>query len=227
MTPSWLLGLLAAIMLATAAASVARVVARPLLAGRPWRPVQAGTDVDLANALMGIAMAGMLVSSLTTLPSVLWEVLFGLLTAWFACRAWADARSVRGMAADRCTLHVLHCAAMLYMFLALGPPATGGAGMGGMGGPAAMATVSYPTLAGAFVLLLLGYGVWDLNQLSGKRYSLGGAGAAAGGPATGTLVPGSAESGTTARAFLLAPGTRAGWDVVLGIVMAFMLVIMI
>ncbi|MCW2929441.1 MAG: hypothetical protein JWM19_403 [Actinomycetia bacterium] len=86
MTPTWLLDLLAAIMLVIAAASAARVVARPLLAGRPWRLVQSGTDVDLANAAMGIAMAGMFTSGLTTLPNVVWEVLFGLLTAWFAYR---------------------------------------------------------------------------------------------------------------------------------------------
>jgi hypothetical protein len=232
MTPSWLLDLLAAIMLAIAAASAARIVARPLLAGRPWRPVQAGTDVDLANLLMGIAMAGMFTSSLTTLPSGAWEVLFGLLTAWFAYRARADARSVRGMAADRCTLHVVHCAAMLYMFLALGTATSSGGdmgGMGGMGGSAAMPTLSYPTLAGVFVLLLIGYGVWDLNQLSSRRYSLGGAGAWADGPATGIAASGTAASGRepAVRAFLLAPETRVGWDVVLGIAMAFMFVIMI
>ncbi len=238
MTPSWLLDLVAAIMAAIAAASVARVVARPPLAGRPWRPVQAGADVDLANALMSIAMAGMLASSLSTLPNVAWEVIFGLLTAWFAYRAWADTRSVREMATDRCTLHVVHCAAMLYMFLALGGPANGGGVMGGMGGPAVQ-TLSYPTVAGAFVLLLVGYSVWDLNQLSGRRYSLGGAGAVAGGPATGTVATGTVASGTVAspavapgrglavQAFLLAPETRAGWDVALGMAMALMLVIMI
>jgi len=158
---------------------------------------------------MGVAMAGMFTSSLTTLPNVAWEVLFGLLTAWFAYRGWADTRSVRGAAADRCTLHVVHCAAMLYMFLALGTAAAGGGGTGGMSGPA----LRYPTLAGVFVLLLVAYPAWDLNQLSGRRYSLGGAGIIAGGPAV--------------RAFLLAPATRAGWDVVFGIAMAFMLVIMI
>jgi hypothetical protein len=226
MTPAWLLDLLAAIMLVIAAVSAARVVARPLLAGRPWRPVQAGTDVDLANAAMGIAMAGMFASGLTALPNVAWEVLFGLLTAWFAYRAWADARSVRGIAAERCTLHVVHCAAMLYMFLALGAPAASG---GGMGGPAAHA-LTYPTLAGAFVVLLVGYGVWDLNQLSGGRSSAG----VAGGPATGTVPSATVSSATVVagrdpvvRAFLLGPGSRIGWDVVLGIAMAFMLVIMI
>jgi len=213
MTPSWLLDLLAVIMLAISAASLARIAARPLLAGQPWRPVQAGADVDLANALMGVAMAGMFTSSLTTLPDVAWEVLFGLATAWFAYRAWADARSVRGIAADRCTLHVVHSAAMLYMFLALGAAAPGGGGMGGMGSQAATPALSDPTIAGAFVVLLVGYAVWDLNQLSSRRYRLGAAGTTAG--------------GTAARAFVLAPETRAGWDVVLGIAMAFMLVIMI
>ena len=227
MTPSWLLDLLAAVMLAIAAASAARVAARPLLAGRPWRPVQAGTDVDLANAAMGVAMAGMFTPGLRTLPAVLWDVIFGLLTAWFAYRAWADARSVRGMAADRCTLHVVHCGAMLYMFLALGAlaPASGSGGMGGTGAQA----LSYPTLAGAFVLLLLGYSVWDLNQLSGRRSSVGGAGALAGGLVPGTVASPAVASGRgpAARAFLLAPAVRAGWDVVLGIAMAFMLVISI
>jgi len=226
-TPSWLLDLLAAIMLVISAASAARIVARPLLAGRPWRLVQAGTDVDLANLLMGIAMAGMFTSRLTTLPSAAWEVLFGLLTAWFGYRAWADTRSVRGLAAERCTLHVVHCAAMLYMFLALGTAASSGSGggMGGMGGSAAMSALRYPTLAGVFVLLLIGYGVWDLNQLSSRRHNFG----AAGGPATSIAAPAAAAARRepVVRAFLLAPETRAGWDVVLGIAMAFMLVIMI
>jgi hypothetical protein len=226
MTPAWLLDLLAAIMLVIAAASIARVVARPLLAGQPWRPVQAGADVDLANAAMGIAMAGMFTSGLTTLPNVVWEVLFGLLTAWFAYRAWADARSVRAMAADRCTLHVVHCAAMLYMFLALGTAAAAGSGggMGGMGG-SAVQTLSYPTLAGGFAVLLVAYCVWDLNQLSSRRYSL----ATVGGPQAGTVGSASVAPGRepVVRAFLLASGTRVGWDVVLGIGMAFMLVITI
>jgi hypothetical protein len=202
LTPSWLLDLLAAIMLAISAASAARILARPLLAGRPWRLVRTGTDVDLANAAMGVAMAGMFVPGLTTLPRAAWELLFGLLTAWFGYRAWADARSIRRMAAERCTLHVVHCAAMLYMFLALGAAASSG---GGMGGPTTPPTLEYPTLAAVLVLLLISYAIWDLDQLSGKRYSLG-------------------SGGASVRAFLLAPQIRAGWDVVLGVAMAFMLV---
>jgi hypothetical protein len=226
------------------------MLARPLLPELPWRPGQAATAVDLANVLMGVSMAGMLTPSLATLPTAAWEVIFGLLTAWFAYRAWADARSVRGIAADRCTIHVVHSAAMLYAFLALGTARSGGGGMAGMGGSAAAVTLSYPTLAGAFVLLLVGYSVWDLNQLSGGRYRLAsvgglateavstGPGPAGPGPA-GSVPAGSVPAGAMAsatgtsrreppvRAFVLAPETRIGSDVILGIGMAFMLVIMI
>jgi hypothetical protein len=165
MTPSWLLDLLAAIMLAIAAASVTRLAADALPGGRPWRPVQAGADADVAHTLMGIAMAGMFTSGLSTLPTAAWAVIFGLATAWFAWRTWLGARSLRAVLAHRCTLHVLHCAAMLYMFLALSAPAAGSPGMAGMGGPA----TQYPTLAGVFALALIGYSVRDLDQLPGKR----------------------------------------------------------
>jgi hypothetical protein len=220
MTPTWLLDLMAVIMLTVAAVTATRILARPLLPELPWRPGQAATAVDLANVLMGVSMAGMLTSSLTTLPTVAWEVIFGLLTAWFAYRAWADTRSVRGVAADRCTIHVVHCAAMLNAFLALGTARSGGGGMTGMGGSAGMPALSYPTLAGAFVLLLVGYSVWDLNQLSGGRYRLASVGAVASGSGTCGRDP-------VVRAFVLAPQTRIGSDVILGIGMAFMLVIMI
>ena len=216
MTPSWLLDLLAAIMLAIAAASVTRLAADVLPTGRPWRPVQASAGADVAHALMGIAMAGMFTSALSTLPNAAWAVIFGLATTWFAWRIWLGARSVRAVLAHRCTLHVLHCAAMLYMFLALSAPAAGGTGMAGMGG----AAMRYPTLAGVFALALIGYSVRDLDQLSGRRYTL----ASAGGPVAGVVV--SARE-PAARAFLLAPGARVGAEVVLSVAMAFMLAIMI
>jgi hypothetical protein len=208
MTPSWLLDLLAAIMLAIAAVSATRLAsATPLLAGRPWRPVQAAADADMAHVLMGIAMAGMFTPGLATLPDAAWGGVFGLATAWFAGRIWSQARhdGIRGLPAGRCMLHLIHSAAMFYMFLALGSP---------------MGTLRYPTLAGVFVLLLIGYSVWDLDQLSGQRFGV----AVATGPATGSAASGREA---TARAFLLAPGRQVGWEVVLGVAMALMLVIII
>jgi Domain of unknown function (DUF5134) len=171
MTPAWILDIFAALMLVVAAVSAARLVA-----ARPWQADSVVVDTDVAHLLMAIAMAGMLASSLTTLPGTAWEVVFGLLTAWFAYRVVRDARAngVRALAGGHCAPHLVHSAAMLYMFLALAAPAAGGgSGMGGMGGSSgsAMQTLRYPTLAFVFALILVGYSIWDLDQLSGKRYS--------------------------------------------------------
>jgi hypothetical protein len=165
MTPTWILDLLAALMLVVAAVSAAR-----LGLARPWRKGAVVTDTDVSHLFMGIAMAGMLAPGLTTLPDGAWEVIFTLLAVWFGYRVVSDARSngARALAGGHCAPHLVHSAAMLYMFLALAVPAPGGSGMGGMGGVQAL---KYPTLAFVFALILIGYSTWDLDQLSGKRYS--------------------------------------------------------
>jgi Domain of unknown function (DUF5134) len=176
-TPAWILDILAAVMLAVAAVSVAR-----LAVARPWRrgAAVALADVDASHLLMAIAMAGMLAASLRTLPNVAWEVIFGVMTAWFAYRVAREARvrRVRALAVGHCAPHAVHAAAMLYMFLALAAPAAGGSGMTGMGG-SAMQTLRMPSLAFLFALLLIGYSVADLDQLSGRgagrHYSFAGA----------------------------------------------------
>jgi len=166
MTPAWILDLLGAVMLVVAAVSAARLVL-----ARPWRPGSAVFDTDVAHLLMGIAMAGMSTSSLTTLPGAAWEVIFGLMTAWFAVRVVLDAQAngVRALAGGHCAPHLVHSASMLYMFLAIAAPAAGGSGMPG-GGPGPVMTLSHPTVALAFALVLIGYAIWDLDQLSGRRY---------------------------------------------------------
>jgi len=211
MTPSWLLNLLAAVMLVVAAASVAQAAAIRLMTPRPWRPVRSAADVDVAHAVMAVAMAGMLAPGLAMLPATAGEIVFGLMTAWFAGRAWLSARGVRGavsgrgvaaVVADTCTLHAVHCLAMLYMYLAL-RSAAGSTSMGAT----AMGTPEYPTLAGILALLLVGYSVWNLDQLS--------------------CMGAAAVRVQAGRALALAPGMRVGWQVVLGVTMAFMLLIMI
>jgi hypothetical protein len=172
MTPAWILDIFAVLTLVVSAVSAARLVA-----ARPWRRGAVVTDTDVSHLLMGIAMAGMLVSSLTTLSSGAWEVIFGLLTVWFGYRVVRDARAngVRALAGGHCAPHLAHSAAMLYMFLGLAAPAAGGgSGMAGMGGSSgsAMRALEYPTLAFVFALILAGYTVWDLDRLSGRRYSL-------------------------------------------------------
>jgi hypothetical protein len=202
MTPAWISDSFAALMLAVAAVSAARLVgARPWGAGR-----LAGTDVDAAHLLMAIAMAGMLAASLRALPNVAWEIVFGLMTAWFAVQAWRGARAngIRAVAAGHCTPHLVHSAAMLYMLLALVGPARG----------PAMQALEYPTLAFIFALILVGYSIWDLGRFPGRRPVLVGTGAQL------------ALAGPPALA-LRAPGTLVCCQVVMGITMAYMLVIMI
>ena len=172
MIPAWILDIFAAIMLVVAAVSAARLVAA--------RPSQQGAqraalaDIDVAHLLMAIAMAGTLAASLQTLPNGAWEVIFAVMTAWFAYRVVRDAQvsGVRALAGGHCAPHLIHAGAMLYMFAALTVPAAHGSGMNGMGGAAGtMGTLSLPFLAFIFALLLIGYSIWDLDQLSGPGAS--------------------------------------------------------
>ena len=253
MIPRWILDIFAAVMLVVAAVSAARLVV-----ARPWRQARraALADIDISHLLMAIAMAGMLVASLQTLPNGAWSVIFAVVTAWFAYRVISDAQvsGVRALAAGHCAPHLIHAAAMLYMFMAFTAPAAhGSGGMSGMG------TLQLPLLAFISALLLIGYSVWDLDQLSGPgasgHYSLavahttptgpvlvgatagpGAAAMSAHGGAVGSAV--AAESAMARPAEASAPASRADTGVLapwvatscriaMGVTMAFMLLIMI
>lgn len=173
MSPIWLLDAFAALMLAVAATSAAR-----LAAARPWRSGAVGIDSDGAHLMMAIAMAGMLAPGLRTLPDRAWEVIFGLLAVWFTVRVARDARAngVRALAGGHCAPHLVHSCSMVYMFAAM-TTAAGAAGMDGMAGMpggvgSAMMTLRYPGLALVFAFVLAGYSIWDLDQVSGRRYRL-------------------------------------------------------
>ncbi len=216
MIPSWILDIFAAIMLVVAAVSAGRLVT-----ARPWRRGTrraALADIDVAHLLMAIAMAGTLAAGLRTLPGGAWEVIFAVMTAWFAYRVVRDAQvsGARALAGGHCAPHLIHAGAMLYMFAAVVAPAahTSG-GMGGMGG---MGTLALPSLAFLFALALIGYSIWDLDQISGPgasgHYSLAiarlapaspvlaGVGAAAGVGATAR--PGAAAISSAASAIAAA-----------------------
>ncbi|HEY4464591.1 MAG TPA: DUF5134 domain-containing protein [Streptosporangiaceae bacterium] len=218
MIPGVILDVFAAIMLAVAAVSTARLVA-----ARASRREDPEGDIDVAHVLMGIAMAGMLTASLTTLPSAPWAVIFGLMTAWFGYRVTREARGrgPRSVVSSHHSPHLVHSAAMLYMFVALAPAAAnGGQGMTGMGGPAgqAMRTLSLPAVALVFVFVLAGYAVWDLDRISGPAahgaYRLAGpalahpAGALAG-AASGAEPPAVAFTGPVAARGRLAAAAQS------------------
>ena len=102
------------------------------------------------------------------------EVIFAVMTVWFAYRVARDAQisGVRALTGGHCAPHLIHAAAMLYMFLALTAPAARGSGMSGMSGAAGtMGTLGLPFLAFIFAMLLIGYSIWDLDQLSGPGAS--------------------------------------------------------
>ena len=134
MIPAWILDIFAAVMLVVAAVSAARLVT-----ARPWQQGIHGAalaDIDVAHLLMAIAMAGTLAASLQTLPNGAWEVIFGVMTAWFAYRVVRDAQisGVRALAGGHCAPHLIHSGAMFYMFAAVIVPTARGSGMSGMGG---------------------------------------------------------------------------------------------
>jgi Domain of unknown function (DUF5134) len=213
MIPSWILDIFAAIMLVVAAVSAARLVA-----ARPWqRGARALTDIDFAHLLMAIAMAGTLVASLQTLPNGAWSVIFAVMTAWFGYRVIRDAQvsGVRALAGGHCAPHLIHAGAMLYMFMAFTAPAAhGSSGMGGMsGGMSGMGTLQLPLLAFVFALLLIGYSIWDLDQLSGPgasgHYSLATARTAPTGPVLVGATAGPAAAVVSAPASGLVGSTLA------------------
>jgi hypothetical protein len=126
--PWWLPDSLAAIMLMIAA----YCAIRPGAARRLSRYTE--RDVDAAHALMGVAMAAMLVPRLDPLRTGTWEIAFAAACAWFAGRLLIDrwrrlARPNRATqpAGPRCRpetgtghhmAHLLSCGSMLYMLLA-------------------------------------------------------------------------------------------------------------
>jgi len=165
--PGWILDIFAAIMLLVAAVSAGQ-----LAVARAW--TRAGVrDADIAGShlLMGIAMAGTLVASLSTLPNAAWEVIFAVMTAWFAWCLWRETRGhgIAAVASGHHAPHLVHSAAMLYMFAALaGPAPGGGSGMAGMAGSAGgTQSLHAPTLALVFTLLLIAYTVRDLDRKAG------------------------------------------------------------
>ncbi len=173
MTPAWILDILAGVMLLVAAISAGRLVAV-----RAWAGAAGDADIDVAHLLMGIAMAGMLVASLTTLPNGVWDGVFAVLTAWFGWRVYREAggEGARVLADGHRMPHLVHSAAMLYMFAAVNAPAAAGSGggMSGMGGSgASMQTLSVPVVAFIFVLWLSAYVVLDLDRLSGPGHAHG------------------------------------------------------
>ena len=189
MSPTWILDVFAALTLLTAAVSGTRLAAARVpvgwqLAGwqlAGWQPAgwqsevvpagprsrprgSAGADHDVAYLLMGVAMAGMLAPSLSTLAPGAWEAIFGAFTGWFAWRSGRDARAtgIRSLASGHSAVHLLQCAAMVYLFAAV--TTSGSLPMTGVG--AAPQSLESPAVALAFASVLAASTARDIVRLS-------------------------------------------------------------
>ncbi len=200
-SPAWLSATFAGVMLTVAVYCAGRLVVARLRR----RPTE--LDTDAAHITMGVAMAGMLVPGLRVLPAGLWEGVFAAGAAWFGGQAL---RARRGPASSpwRCphpAPHVVECAAMLYMFLAL--PAAGlRAPMGAMSASPAGSRFSFLPLL--LALFLLGYVVRQGDRITAQ--------ASAGSAAS----PGPAHHA-------LAPRCAALCKIAMGLTMGYMLILML
>ena len=191
--PGWLSGIFAALMLTVATYCTGRLVA-----ARAWRrPTE--LDTDSAHVVMGVAMAGMLVSGLRAFPSSLWEGVFAAGAGWFGYQALRSRRGAPGTP-WRCLQpapHLVECAAMLYVLLAVRAAAT-----------------FVPLLLAVF---LLG---WAVRLADGLTVRVPAFAVALGGPA--------AASGAASRQGTpLAPRCAALCSMAMGITMGYMLIMLL
>ncbi len=108
-TPSWLYYFFALLMLAVAAYCLGSLVASF------FTRKGSGRDVDVAHAVMGVAMAGMFVSAWSFGPNVMWELIFATLVVRFAVRSIESVRQV-GPHIPHEAIHAAKSLAMLLMY---------------------------------------------------------------------------------------------------------------
>ena len=241
-TPSWLAYAFAALVLAIALFSAVRLVA----ARR--RRSQDEIDADGIHVLMGVAMAGMFVPRLATLPASLWEVIFAAGAVWFGWRAVQVRRArLAGPASEAgpsghladpahyCRYpvpHLVDCLAMLYMFWAVAAvrSADGAAGMSAM----AAGRARLPALDLTLALIICGYVVWMGDRFPLLSFplpagtvtassGLSGPPANAGGAPNAPAVAQAVAASMPTRPFL-APRTATCCKIAMGVAMGVMLV---
>jgi hypothetical protein len=219
--PAWLTAIFAAASLAVAVYCAGRLV----VARRGHRPTE--LDTDGAHVIMGVAMAGMLVSGLRTLPSAIWEVVFAAAAVWFGCRMLQGRRGARPSPwrSSHPLPHLVECAAMVFMFLILPASAAAGAATSGMSMTMTATESRFSFLTLPLALYLFGYVVWlgDRVTLHAPALAIATAPASAGsGPGYGS----GSRSPESARPYF-APRCAAICKITMGITMGYMLILML
>ncbi|HEY5252585.1 MAG TPA: DUF5134 domain-containing protein [Acidimicrobiales bacterium] len=238
--PTWLVDSLAGLMLATSGYCVARLVA-----ARAWKRT-INRDTNIAHTADAVAMAGMLVGALKTLPDGVWEIVFAFFTLWFAARA-ARAFHRHGFGGfdgghehlvSHYLSHFTMAGAMLSMFVQAGP-STAGSSSGVMSAMGGGGTSNLSELTLLMVIILFGSAVWHADSLTiytTARRALVGAGAplangwpdsSAGGahisPSFDAVHRGPETSGTPR----LAPRLETACHIALCITMGYMLILLL
>ena len=218
-SPAWLTAIFAAASLAVAVYCAGRLV----VARRGHRPTE--LDTDGAHVIMGVAMAGMLVSGLRTLPSAIWEVVFAAAAMWFGYRMLQARRGAQSSPwrSSHPLPHLVECAAMVFMFLILPASAALEGTARGMAMTATESRFSFLTLP--LAVYLFGYVVWlgDRVTLHAPALALATAPASAGprpGYGSGSPSPEPAHP-------YLAPRCSAICKITMGITMGYMLILML
>jgi hypothetical protein len=218
-SPAWLTAIFAAASLAVAVYCAGRLV----VARRGHRPTE--LDTDGAHVIMGVAMAGMLVSGLRTLPSAIWEVVFAAAAVWFGYRMLQARRGAQSSPwrSSHPLPHLVECAAMVFMFLILPASAAVEGTARGMTMTATESRFSFLTLP--LALFLFGYVVWlgDRVTLHAPALALATAPASAG-PRPGY---GSGSGSPEPAHPYLAPRCTAICKITMGITMGYMLILML
>jgi Domain of unknown function (DUF5134) len=216
--PAWLTAIFAAASLAVAVYCAGRLV----VARRGHRPTE--LDTDGAHVIMGVAMAGMLVSGLRTLPSAIWEVVFAAAAVWFGYRMLQGRRGAPSSPwrSSHPLPHLVECAAMVFMFLILPASAAVEGTARGMAMTATESRFSFLTLP--LALFLFGYVVW-----LGDRVTLHVPALAIAAPAGDTrpAIGSGSGSGFAATQSYLAPRCAAICKITMGITMGYMLILML
>ena len=214
--PAWLTGIFASAMLAVAVYCTGRLVA-----SRRWRrPTE--LDTDGAHVVMGMAMAGMLISGLRTLPSAIWEVVFAMGAAWFGYRMLQGRRGAQPSPwrSSHPLPHLVECGAMVFMFLIL--PAAAGAATSSVSMTMTATESRFSFLTLPLALFLFGYVVW-----LGDRVTLHVPALAIAAPAGDTRPAIGSGSGFVATQSYLAPRCAAICKITMGITMGYMLILML
>ena len=220
--PAWLTAIFAA-----ASLTVAVYCAGRLVAARRWhRPTE--LDTDGAHVVMGVAMAGMLVSGLRTLPSAIWEVVFAAAAAWFGYRMIQARRGAQPSPwrSSHPLPHLVECAAMVFMFLILPASAAVEATSGGMTMSMTATESRFSFLTLPLALFLFGYVVWLGDRVTLHAPAPAPALALAAAPAGGGSGSPGRPGPEPARAYL-APRCAAICKITMGITMGYMLILML